>query len=114
MNSEQKERERLKRLREQQIASRDPGPSKIRHFDWSTTGKKPITRPPKPFLVELWEILPNRWKGALYGFLFGAVIAAFLLFLLPDEWDILAVVPLLIASVVGMVIGKLFQEEIPR
>lgn len=114
MSGDQQERERLKRLREQQIASRDPGASKIRNFDWSTTGKKPITRAPKPFLVEFWELLPKRWKGALYGFLFGVALALILVFLLPPDFDILAVAPVLIGSIVGLVIGKLFQEEIAR
>jgi hypothetical protein len=112
MSDEQKEKARLKRLRDDQIKSRDPGVSKIRHFDWGTTGRKSITKKPKPFLAELWEILPGRWKGAIYGSIFGLVLGLILLIILPNELDILAAIPILLGFIVGMVIGKTVQYEV--
>ena len=110
---EANERDRLSRLREAQLNARDPGESKIKGYDWKKHYAKPKPKP-KPLVVELFDILPTRWKGAFFGVLFGAVLGAFLLFLLPTEWDLMAVVPVLICGIGGMVVGKVLQEDIPR
>ncbi len=107
----QDERERLQRQRDRQLAARDPGSSKIRGYDWAKHTEKARQRRQKPFLQDLWEMIPGRWKGALMGLLFGLVIAVFLALLLPGELRVLAVLPLLICAIVGMVIGKLVLQE---
>jgi hypothetical protein len=113
MDAEQRERQRLAKLRKAQIAARDPGSSKIKGYDWAKHAAKPKPKQ-KPFLIDFFDILPNRWKGALLGFGFGAIIALFLWFLLPDEWKALLIIPLLVGAVVGMVVGKVMQNDVLR
>lgn len=109
-----KEQDRLQKLREEQLRARDPGVSKIKGYDWSNHAKrtKVIQKSrQKPLLLELYDVLPGRWKGALNGFLFGVVIAIILVLVLPADWDFLALVPLLIASVVGFVLGSVIAKQ---
>jgi hypothetical protein len=50
---------------------------------------------------------PGRWRGALYGVLFAALIGIFLfIVVLGDELKILAAVPLVLGGVLGYVVGK--------
>ena len=107
---EQDEKERIRRIHDAQIAQRDPGDSKIPGYDWAKHAAKPKPKP-KPLLLDMWDILPSRWKGALYGVIFGAVIGVILLFVLPRDWHIMAVIPMLLAGVVGMILGKLMQPD---
>lgn len=103
--------ERLKRLRDAQIASRDPGNSKIRHYDWGKHAAKP--QPKKRFfLLNEWYYLPTRIKGSLLGMLFGVLLAFILrLTVLNSDTELLMIVPILICFIVGFVLGAMFQEK---
>lgn len=109
----------VEKIKKAQIAARDPGPSKIKGYDWSKHNKKAQRiakqKKEKSFIADFFEILPNRWKGAIYGLLFGGLIAAFLaVVVLAPEMRLLALVPLLFGGLVGFILGKLFEEKIPR
>lgn len=104
------EQERIRRLRDAQIHSRDPGVSKIRHYDWAKHAAKPKKKQP-PLLVEMFSLLPSRWKGALLGPLFGSMIGILVMLFVPDDLDALALLPVMICGVVGMILGKLFQND---
>jgi hypothetical protein len=108
---EQDDKDRIRRIREAQLSARDPGSSKIPGYDWGKHAAKPKPKP-KPLLLDLWDILPSRWKGALYGVILGAILGVILLFVLPGEWRVLALIPVLIAGIAGMVLGKLFQNDV--
>lgn len=110
MSQEQRERERLRKLKEAQINARDPGTSKIKGYDWAKHAAKPLPKK-RSALGEFWYTLPLRWKGAVRGMAFGAVLAIILVILLPGEWDFLALVPLLLCGIVGMILGLMFQEK---
>jgi hypothetical protein len=111
------ERERLQRLRDAQIAARDPGPSKIPGYDWQQhirrgqqiKAKRQSER--KPLLVELFLILPGRWRGAVYGVLVGLIPAIPARLFLSDEMALLAVVPLIICGIVGYVLGAVMEPD---
>jgi hypothetical protein len=107
MSNEEQERLRAQRIRESQIKARDPGPSKIRHYDWSKH-KKP---PPKqePLLVETWHLLPSRFRGVAIGVLIGLVFAVILKLVLPANLALLAILPILICGMMGWVLGKLLE-----
>ncbi len=107
MNHEERERERFQRIRDSQIRSRDPGPSKITHYDWSKH-KKPTAKS-EPLLVETYHLLPGRWRSALFGVLIGLFLGILLRLLLPASLALLALVPLIICGIVGWVLGKLIE-----
>ncbi len=111
MSEEDKLKSRAKRFRDAQVSARDPGDSKIKGYDWKKHAAKP-KRKPKPLLLDLFDVLPARWKGAFYGLLIGGVLGIILLIVLPPG-DIrsLAIIPPLICLVVGMALGALFQDN---
>ncbi len=107
MSNEDRERERIRRLHDSQIQSRDPGPSKIRHYDWSKH-RKPVPKS-EPFLVETYHMLPSRGRGALIGIGIGLVLGILLRLLLPPQMALLAVLPMIVCGLVGWVLGKTIE-----
>jgi hypothetical protein len=111
------ERERLQRLRDSQIASRDPGPSKIPGYDWQQHAQRgqqiraKRQADQKPLLIELFLLLPGRWRGAIYGLLVGLIPAIPARLLLSDEMVMLAVVPLIVCGIAGYVLGAVMEPD---
>lgn len=112
------EKERARRLKQSQVSMRSPGESKIRGYDWSKHDKKAKRvaaekkkHAQRPLLIQIWEVLPGRWRGAVYGLIFGALCDIPLLLMLSSEWRGLALIPPLICGIVGMVVGKTMQQE---
>lgn len=68
-NSENRERRRLQQLQEQQLRARDPGP-RVK-VDWKNV--KPKKQ--EPFLQALWNTIPGRGRGLLFGFILGTVFS---------------------------------------
>jgi hypothetical protein len=111
------ERERARRILEQQLKARDPGVSKIKGYDWDKHAKrsKQIQKSrQKPLLVDLYDVLPRRWKGALWGGIVGLLPLIAGLIFLTGHWQVLGLLGLMICGVVGFVIGKVTQDEIRR
>ncbi len=79
MNNEQ---ERLKRLRERQLADRDPL-VKQRQFQRTTTQKERAARGKKLTFGEMWGTIPNLYRSPFYGFLLGVLA----MILLPVFWE---------------------------
>ncbi len=104
MNQEERERRRAQQIRESQIRSRDPGPSKIPHYDWSKHKKPP--RKQEPLLTELFNLLPSRGRGAVFGGLIGVLVAILIRLLLPVELSVLGLLAIIMCGVVGWVLGK--------
>ncbi len=111
--SNRKEQDRLQRLREDQIRARDPGASKIRHYDWSKhsqRSKEIKKKTQKPLVVDLYQSLPGRWKGTLNGLVVALFPTLVLYFFLEGDWRILAAVPLLFGGIIGFVIGGVIAK----
>jgi hypothetical protein len=111
------DKERARRIRQAQIANRDPGDSKIRGYDWDRhyQKKRKDDRQKKraaerPLVVVLWDSLPTRWRGFAYGLLVGTIIGIIVIFILPSEWRPLIVVPQGLGMILGLVIGKAMEE----
>lgn len=117
LNKSDAERARAQRILEQQLKARDPGPSKIKGYDWSKHAKRSqqvYKSRQKPLLVDLFDILPPRWKGAAVGLAIGlAPLIAGLVFL-SGEWRIIGLLGLVICGVVGFVIGKVTQDDLKK
>lgn len=113
------EQDRYERLREAQIRARDPGPSKIRHYDWDKHAKRQKTikkSHQKPLIVDLFDVLPSRWKGALIGLVLGIIPLIAAQLLLTGEWVVLGALGMLMLGVIGFVIGAVLnkREEVHR
>lgn len=97
--------ERLRRIRQQQLAARDPG-RKQRKLQQTITHKH--RRRTQSFSFgRMWTEVPSRWKGALFGFIFG-VIAIFVLPLVMDpKWATLTgFVLLFFLGLMGFLVGR--------
>lgn len=105
MNDEERERQRLQRLRDSQVRSRDPGPSKIRHYDWSNQRQRPRENP----LHMIFGVIPTRVRGLAFGLLFGIVLALLIVVLAPSL-EIIGVLLIPVAAVVGWIIGIAIQS----
>lgn len=117
MPAQETEKQRVERLKKQQIAARNPGTSKIRGYDWDKHNQKAARVKKKqqetPLLVEFWDLVPERWRGALYGLLFGLVIGAFLfIVVLGDDLKLLAAVPLILGGIIGYIVGKSTETKV--
>jgi hypothetical protein len=117
MSSDKSERERLQRLRNAQITSRDPGKSKIPGYDWQQHARRgqqikaSRKAKQKPLLIDLFLILPHRWRGAVVGTLVGAIPAIPGYLLLSEEMAPLAVIPLILFGVIGYGTGLVIEPE---
>jgi hypothetical protein len=114
MMSSNKERERIQRLHDAQINQRNPGESKIRGYDWSAharRGQEIRKKTRKPLPVEIFEVLPSRWKGALAGFLVGLLPLIAGQIFLEGDWKILGVLGTLVCLVVGFIVGAATSYE---
>jgi hypothetical protein len=74
------EQERLMRLRERQLSVRDPQ-EKQRQFQRSTAERE-RRRSTSISLLEMWAVIPQVWKGAVFGLIGGILIFV----LLPRYW----------------------------
>ncbi|MBL8130722.1 MAG: hypothetical protein JNL42_02595 [Anaerolineae bacterium] len=115
LSAEEQERQRIARLRQQQVSARDPGPSKIRGYDWSVHAAKgrQMRKNRKPFLIELVEILPGRWKGVLLGLIVSLLPTLAIAAAAPPEMALLALLPPLLFGIGGYVIGIVLQDKTP-
>jgi hypothetical protein len=108
------ERERAQRIRDSQLSARNPGVSKIKGYDWSKHDKRSQqirSKRQKPVLIDLFDLLPPRWKGAIVGMGVGLLpLLAAQIFLIGD-WKILGIVGLLVCLIIGFVVGAATQDE---
>ncbi len=99
------ESERLKRLREKQLADRDPL-VKQRKFQHSSSVKEKRMR--KPFsLSKAWSDIPHIIKYPFYALIIGVI----LIFILPTLWDspyaiFAALTATAILIIFGLVVGN--------
>lgn len=106
-------KERLKRIQEAQIKARDPGSSIIRNYDWAKHAKLGSRHKQRSYVADFFLSMLYRWRGLLMGFCFGAGIG-FLLnaLLLNEETRLLALVPVLITSIIGYVVGRVMEDPV--
>lgn len=111
------ERDRAQRIRDAQISARNPGESKIKGYDWSKHAQRSQKiqhqKQEKSMLVDVFEVLPARWKGLLVGVAIGLVPLLAGQIFLQGEWKILGWVGLLICAIVAYVVGAATQDEPP-
>jgi hypothetical protein len=105
MTSHDPETERLKRIRDRQLALRDPH-KKGRKLQRTITKRR--SKAVEPFsLGKMWSEIPHRWKGMLYGAALGAIVIVGLPYVWDETWATMAgVVAMVFLIVVGFFIGR--------
>jgi len=114
LSADEQERQRASRLLKKQINSRDPGPSKIRGYDWGKAaerGKVIKKNNQKPLLVELFDVFPARWKGVMIGLLLAIIPTIVITMMTQDIWRVMALLPPLVFGIGGFVVGSMMQEK---
>jgi len=116
MSNSNNEQERLKRLRDQQLAARDPL-VKQKQFQRDTIKKERIARNKKVSFAERWDIIPHVGRNIIYAILLGVVA----LFVVPmvwnSQWTLICIGGgTLVAIVLGVIIGQAqdSRDEIKR
>ena len=108
MNDEQKELERLRRLRNQQIRSRDPG-TKQRKLQHNITQQYQRTSK-QMTLGSAWATLHHRWKGLIIGLVFGIIVAVVLSLTTDESWtELIGILAIIMFALIGLVIGSSFD-----
>jgi hypothetical protein len=79
--SDHQERERIQRLRDQQIKARDPGPRIKVEWKGESDRKKQ-----EPALKMIFGVLPAKAKGGLIGMAIGLVVSLVMGVLMPEPW----------------------------
>ena len=100
------EQERLKRLRERQLADRDPH-IKQRQFQRSTAQREKRLKGQSYSLGKMWKDIPHVWKGFFYGLILGLVV----FLVVPMFWLSPWAFPCSLAAIValalfGVVVGR--------
>lgn len=99
------EQERLVRLRERQLSTRDPGVKK-KKFNNMLTERERNTKNSLS-IGRVWKVIPHIWRDAFYGLILGLITMA----VLPSVWIsdyawIAAIVATAIFLIMGIVIGS--------
>ena len=110
MPDNEQELERLKRLRERQLADRDPH-IKQRQFQRISAQRERRYR--KPYsLGKMWQDIPHAWKGFFYGALLGTMVLVILPILWVSPWAIpCSVTAIVIFALFGVVLGRALDSR---
>ncbi len=104
------EQERLRQLRDRQLAARDPQSGQRRmHREISVKQRRSV----ESFsLGRIWREVPWFWKGGAIGFGMGALIVALLPLVWVSPWTLpCAGFALLFFTILGLVIGRAFDTR---
>ena len=106
MSSEQQERERLRRLRDSQIADRDPYKIKRTVHKKVTRRRSQLYRNKPASLAGMWKELPHLVHGLIFGFGAGVLVFAILpLFIQNSYTNVIAWAALVVAPLFGVLVG---------
>ncbi len=99
------EQERLKQIRDRQLADRDPTVKKKEFQRQSVQRERQRYR---PFTMKgAWGEIPHIWKGMLYGFLLGLVGAFIITGAWISRWAWIASLVLILCLImIGALIGR--------
>lgn len=105
MSIESQKKARAERIKQEQMDSRLSSESRAR--SQANRRSKENVKPERPLLYELYGVMPNRWRGVLFGALLGAIVSAVLVLVVLTEAEtrILGLIPLVLFPAIGLVIG---------
>jgi hypothetical protein len=101
------EQERLIRLRERQLSTRDPGIKKKKFSNMMTERERNTKNTLS--LGRVWRVIPQVWRWAFYGLVLGLITMA----VLPSLWiSDLAWIASIIAAAVLVIVGILIGNAL--
>ncbi len=103
-----RERERLRKLREEALRRRDPGSSKIPGYNWdrpSQIASRRQERLGKAKKEGGFSDLHPAWQGTLLGLLIGGVLSLLLLAVVSSQNQRFAAVPVVALTMLGFALG---------
>ena len=104
------EQERLKRLRERQLADRDPLVKK-REFQRSSVERERRAYKPET-LGGIWAMIPHIWRGGLFGLLLGIAAAIVIPSLWISSWALpVSILVLVFIVFMGVMIGRALDSR---
>jgi hypothetical protein len=110
MPDSNQELERLKRLRERQLAERDPH-VKQRQFQHMTAQREQKYRKPYSF-GKMWSDIPHTWKGFFYGAILGTIVLLVLPLFWASPWAIpCSAMAIVVFAMFGVVLGRAIDSR---
>ena len=107
--SNQNEIDRIKRIREQQIAARDPT-KKEKQMQHNIAQKYRRVKSQERPVKDAWDAMSNIWKGMIFGAILGFILMMAIPFIIGGRaGGLLGLACLPIMIVLGMVIGSSMQ-----
>jgi len=103
--SNPQDQERLQRLRDRQLASRDPQKHQRRmHGQIARRQRRSV----ESFsLGRIWSEIPHLWKGAFYGLTFGVLIVVLVPLVWASPWALpCSAVVAVMSTILGLLIGR--------
>ena len=115
MSYQDKERERLQRLRDRQLSARNPRKSDDRLM--RQVARRGRRRQKKVTFGEMLRDLPHKWRGLFIGIVAGMLLWIVLDFLAEGVWvDAAGVLAIVFLAFFGFVMGRAFdvRDELRR
>ena len=110
MSSDNQDQEYIKRLRDHQLADRDPGVKK-REFQRQSLLRERRAFRPLTFR-DAWADIPHIWKGIFYGLVLGLIETFAITSLWDSFWAWIASIFLLVVFLmIGVTIGRGFDAR---
>jgi hypothetical protein len=110
MNTEEREKQRVQRLQQEQLAARYGGRSgKLRYY--GKLGGNKVKIKPRTLYQRIFGSLDPRFTGAAIGAVIGFLLMLAIMTMLPagSPWLVAAFVPLVICGIIGWVLGKTIE-----
>jgi len=107
----QDEQERLRRLRDRQLAARDPHINQRKREQIYVQREKRIARKKTSF-ADMWRDIPHSIKGPLYGLITGSIIFILLPYFWNSSWTLIVGLGIvIILTMMGLLIGRAIQTR---
>ena len=108
MSNADQERERIKRIREQQLRARDPRKAERRAV--RTVTRRRRQRYQRVTFSEMIRDIPHKWRGFIFGAVLGAVLAIVLPILFEGTLvELIGFLSIVVLALVGFAIGQAFD-----
>ena len=97
-------RERIAHTQQRQISERAPRPLT------AMNGKKTAKKKQRPLLIELFDILPARWKGITLGLLLSLAPSYLISLNTTGDARLLSIAPIFGFILIGFIVGLVAQN----
>ena len=110
MSDKNNETDRLQRLRQQQIAARDPR-AKQREIDRKVAARR---RKPKKQITfqDMLADMSHKWQGVIVGALIGVIVSIVLSLTVEASWvELVGLAAVIVLATLGFILGQAFDAR---